>query len=46
MSLVASHQNENKMGEYNLAIVIGPNILRREVEDIKFVLYKYKYKLD
>merc|ERR1719376_1868039 len=34
MSLVAMHQSENKMGEYNLAIVIGPNILRREVEDI------------
>merc|ERR1719376_64747 len=34
MSLVAMHQGDNKMGEYNLAIVIGPNILRREIEDI------------
>merc|ERR1719427_2413064 len=33
MNVVASYQNLNKMSEYNLAVVMGPNLLWNEIDD-------------
>jgi len=38
LSLVAQHASENKMTANNLAIVFGPALMRRKVENVKQVV--------